>query len=41
MPTPLLPFSLANSHVWSMEEIAALVPEPVAKKRGTYKKNTA
>ena len=25
-------------HVWSLEEIAALVPEPVANKRGRYKK---
>lgn len=25
-------------HVWSIEEIAALIPEPVAKKRGPYKK---
>jgi hypothetical protein len=25
-------------HVWSLEEIAALVPEPVAKKRGPYRK---
>jgi len=25
-------------HVWSLEEIAALVPKPVAKKRGPYKK---
>ena len=26
-----------SKHVWSLEEIAALVPEPVAKKRGPYK----
>ena len=26
-----------SAHVWSLEEIAALVPEPVAKKRGPYK----
>lgn len=26
-----------SDHVWSLEEIAALVPEPVAKKRGPYK----
>lgn len=25
-----------SGHVWSLEEIAALVPEPVAKKRGNY-----
>ncbi len=27
-----------SDHVWSLEEIAALVPEPVAKKRGPYQK---
>ena len=27
-----------SDHVWSLEEIAVLVPEPVAKKRGPYKK---
>jgi IS1 family transposase len=27
-----------SDHVWSLEEIAALVPEPVAKKRGPYRK---
>lgn len=27
-----------SDHVWTLEEIAALVPEPVAKKRGPYKK---
>jgi IS1 family transposase len=27
-------------HVWSLEEIAALVPEPIAKKRGTYRKRS-
>jgi IS1 family transposase len=27
-----------SAHVWSLEEIAALVPEPVAKKRGPYRK---
>ena len=27
-----------SSHVWSLEEIAALIPAPVAKKRGPYKK---
>lgn len=30
-----------SDHVWSLEEIAALVPEPVAKKRGPYKKREA
>jgi len=38
--TPAMAAGVAD-HVWSMEEIATLVPEPVAKKRGTYKKNTA
>lgn len=28
-----------SDHVWSLEEIAALVPEPVAKKRGPDNKN--
>jgi len=28
-------------HVWSYEDIAALVPEPEAKKRGPYKKRVA
>ena len=27
-----------STHVWSLEEIAALVPESVAKPRGPYKK---
>jgi len=27
-----------SDHMWSLEEIAALVPEPVAKNRGPYKK---
>lgn len=27
-----------SDHIWSLEEIASLVPEPVAKKRGPYKK---
>jgi len=27
-----------SDHVWSLEEIAALIPEPVAKKRGPYSK---
>ncbi|MDE3073347.1 MAG: IS1 family transposase [Pseudomonadota bacterium] len=30
-----------SDHVWSLEEIAALVPEPVAKPRGPYKKRNA
>jgi hypothetical protein len=28
-----------SDHIWSLEEIAALVPEPIAKKRGRYKKD--
>jgi IS1 family transposase len=35
--TPAMEAGIA-SHVWSLAEIAALVPEPVAKKRGPYKK---
>ena len=35
--TPAMEAGIAD-HVWSLEEIAALVPEPIAKKRGTYKK---
>ncbi len=34
--TPAMEVGLTN-HVWSVAEIAALVPEPVAKKRGSYK----
>lgn len=30
-----------SDHVWSLEEIAALVPDPAAKSRGPYKKKTA
>ena len=30
-----------SDHVWSLAEIATLVPEPVAKKRGSYKKKAA
>lgn len=33
--TPAMQAGIAD-HVWSMEEIAALIPEPVAKKRGKY-----
>lgn len=29
-----------TDHVWSLEEIAALIPGPVAKKRGPYKRRT-
>jgi IS1 family transposase len=35
--TPAMEAGVAD-HVWSIEEIAALIPEPVAKKRGSYKK---
>ncbi|MBS0582400.1 MAG: IS1 family transposase [Proteobacteria bacterium] len=38
--TPAMQAGIAD-HVWSLEEIAALVPEPVAKKRGSYKKREA
>lgn len=35
--TPAMEAGISD-HVWSMEEIARLSPEPVAKKRGSYKK---
>ncbi len=35
--TPAMEAGIAD-HVWTLEEIAALVPEPEAKKRGHYKK---
>lgn len=35
--TPAMEAGIAD-HVWSLEEISALVPEPEAKKRGPYKK---
>lgn len=35
--TPAMEAGLAD-HVWSVEEIVNLVPEPIAKKRGPYKK---
>jgi IS1 family transposase len=35
--TPAMEAGIAD-HVWSLEEIARLVPEPVAAKRGSYKK---
>lgn len=34
--TPAMEAGIDN-HVWTLEEIAALVPEPVAAKRGSYK----
>ena len=38
--TPAMEAGIAD-HVWSLEEIAALAPEPVAKKRGPYKKKNS
>lgn len=35
--TPAMEAGIAG-HVWSVEELVALMPEPVAKKRGPYKK---
>lgn len=35
--TPAMEAGIAD-HVWSIEEIAALIPDPVVKKRGAYKK---
>jgi hypothetical protein len=35
--TPAMEAGLAD-HVWSVEELIALLPEPVAKKRGPYKR---
>jgi IS1 family transposase len=37
--TPAMEAGLSD-HVWSIEEIAALIPEPEAKKRGQYRKRT-
>lgn len=37
--TPAMEAGVSN-HVWSLAEIAALVPKPVATKRGPYKKRT-
>lgn len=34
--TPAMEAGISD-HVWTLEEIAALVPEPVARKRGSYK----
>jgi hypothetical protein len=35
--TPAMEAGVAH-HVWTVEElVAAIIPEPVAKKRGTYK----
>jgi IS1 family transposase len=38
--TPAMQASIAD-HVWTIEEIARLIPEPVAKKRGPYKPRAA
>jgi hypothetical protein len=38
--TPAMEAGLSN-HVWSVEELVSLMPEPEAKKRGSYKKRTA
>jgi hypothetical protein len=35
--TPAMAAGISD-HVWSLEEVAALVPEPKAKPRGPYKK---
>jgi len=37
--TPAMEAGLTD-HVWSMEELVALLPEPKAKKRGPYKKRS-
>ena len=34
--TPAMEAGISD-HVWSLKEIAMLIPEPVAKKRGNYK----
>jgi len=38
--TPAMEAGIAD-HVWSIEVIAALLPEPVSKPRGPYKKRAA
>ena len=38
--TPAMEAGISD-HVWSLEDIVALIPEPVATKRGPYKKRTA
>jgi hypothetical protein len=38
--TPAMEAGLAH-HVWTIEELVAILPEPVAKKRGPYKKRAA
>ena len=36
--TPAMAAGISD-HVWTLEEIAGLIPEPVAKKRGPYQMN--
>jgi IS1 family transposase len=38
--TPAMEAGLAH-HVWTVEELVSILPEPVAKKRGSYKKRMA
>lgn len=38
--TPAMEAGVAD-HIWTLEEIAALVPEPEAKPRGPYRKKPA
>ena len=38
--TPAMEAGLTH-HVWNVEDLVALIPEPVAKKRGPYKKKLA
>ena len=38
--TPAMEAGLSH-HVWTIEELVAILPEPVAKKRGSYKKRAA
>jgi hypothetical protein len=38
--TPAMEAGLSD-HVWSVEELVSLMPEPVVKKRGAYKKRAA
>jgi hypothetical protein len=42
-PCPMTPAMEAgvSDHVWALEEIASLVIEPIAKKRGPYKKRVS
>jgi len=38
--TPAMEAGLTD-HVWGVDELVALIPQPVAKKRGPYKKKAA